>query len=186
MSTLEVKELSHPAGQVIKIASGKTLDLKSQGTTTLPTGSVIQVANVQTGALISATVTIPFDNTIPQITEGTEYMTLNFTPTSASSMLLIDVVVNHCVAGVSFATAALFEGTTANALATSVVMCSNNSGFEQHSFRHKMTAGSTSQKTFRVRGGENDGNEVSFNGRGGGASYGGSMASSITVMEIQG
>ncbi len=43
MSTLELKELSHPAGEVIKIASGKTLDLKSQGTTTLPTGSVLQV-----------------------------------------------------------------------------------------------------------------------------------------------
>ena len=31
MSTLELKELSHPSGEVIKIASGKTLDLKSQG-----------------------------------------------------------------------------------------------------------------------------------------------------------
>ena len=46
MSTLEVKELSHPAGEVIKIASGKTLDLKSQGSVTMPTGSVIQVASV--------------------------------------------------------------------------------------------------------------------------------------------
>jgi len=46
MSTLELKELSHPSGEVIKIAAGKTLDLKSQGTTTLPTGSVIQVANL--------------------------------------------------------------------------------------------------------------------------------------------
>mgnify|MGYP006102694499 FL=1 len=43
MSTLELKELSHPAGQVIKIASGKTLDLHAQGTTKMPAGSVIQV-----------------------------------------------------------------------------------------------------------------------------------------------
>ena len=43
MSTLEVKELSHPTGEVLKIATGKTLDLKSQGTTTLPAGSVLQV-----------------------------------------------------------------------------------------------------------------------------------------------
>ena len=46
MSTLEVKELSHPTGEVLKIAAGKTLDLKSQGTTTLPTGSVLQVVQV--------------------------------------------------------------------------------------------------------------------------------------------
>ena len=39
MSTLELKELSHPSGEVIKIASGKTLDLNSQGTLVLPTSS---------------------------------------------------------------------------------------------------------------------------------------------------
>ena len=31
MSTLELKELSHPSGEVIKIAAGKTLDLKVTG-----------------------------------------------------------------------------------------------------------------------------------------------------------
>ena len=45
MSTLELKELSAPAGEVIKIAAGKTLDLKSQGNVTMPTGSVLQVVN---------------------------------------------------------------------------------------------------------------------------------------------
>jgi len=43
MSTLELKELSHPSGEVIKIAAGKTLDLHSQGTTKMPAGSVLQV-----------------------------------------------------------------------------------------------------------------------------------------------
>jgi len=47
MSTLEVKELSHPSGEVIKIASGKTLDLKSQGNVTMPSGSVLQVIHVK-------------------------------------------------------------------------------------------------------------------------------------------
>ena len=45
MSSISVKELSHPAGEVIKIASGKTLDLNSQGSVTMPAGSVIQVAS---------------------------------------------------------------------------------------------------------------------------------------------
>ena len=43
MSSISVKELSHPAGEVIKIAAGKTLDLHAQGTTKMPAGSVIQV-----------------------------------------------------------------------------------------------------------------------------------------------
>ena len=54
MSTLELKELSAPAGEVIKIASGKTLDLHSQGTTKMPAGSVIQV--VQTYSANSSAV----------------------------------------------------------------------------------------------------------------------------------
>jgi len=48
MSTLTVKELSHPAGQVIKIAAGKTLDLKTQGSVTMPTGSILQVVSTGT------------------------------------------------------------------------------------------------------------------------------------------
>ena len=186
MSTISIKELSHPAGQVIKIASGKTLDLKSQGTTTLPTGSVIQVANFQTGAMIAGTGTIPYDDTTPQITEGTEYMTLNFTPTSASSILLIDVVCQISANALIFDTVCLFEGTTANALATSVSDNSRAAAFEVNSFRHKMTAGSTAQKTFRVRGGGHGASTVTFNGRNGGATYNGTMASSITITEIQG
>ena len=81
MSTLELKELSHPAGQVIKIASGKTLDLKSQGTTTLPTGSVLQVVN--------------FHFTTQTAQSGTSYVdsgiTLPITPSSTSSKIFVMV-----------------------------------------------------------------------------------------------
>ncbi len=48
MSTLTVKELAAPTGYDLKIASGETLDLKSQGTVTMPTGSVLQVVSTST------------------------------------------------------------------------------------------------------------------------------------------
>ena len=54
MSTLELKELSHPSGEVIKIAAGKTLDLKSQGSVTMPTGSVLQVVSTTVSGTASA------------------------------------------------------------------------------------------------------------------------------------
>jgi hypothetical protein len=80
MSTLELKELSHPSGEVIKIAAGKTLDLKSQGTTTLPTGSVLQV--IQTTS-----------NTATELTAVNTWTTVGtaatITPTSASSKILV-------------------------------------------------------------------------------------------------
>jgi hypothetical protein len=42
-------------------------------------GKVIQVVHVQDGAYASGTTTIPLDNTIPQNTEGTEFMSLAIT-----------------------------------------------------------------------------------------------------------
>jgi len=55
MSTLTVKELSAPTGEVIKIAAGKTLDLKSQGTVKMPAGSVVQVVNATTATKVTST-----------------------------------------------------------------------------------------------------------------------------------
>ena len=57
MSTLELKELSHPSGEVIKIASGKTLDLHAQGTTKMPAGSVIQVLTTRLTTVLSTSST---------------------------------------------------------------------------------------------------------------------------------
>ena len=79
MSTLELKELSHPAGEVIKIASGKTLDLKSQGTTTLPTGSVLQVVSAHYST----------DQASTSGTHRDTGLTATITPSSTSSKILI-------------------------------------------------------------------------------------------------
>jgi len=80
MSTLTVKELSHPAGEVLKISAGKVLDLKSQGTVTMPSGSVLQV--IQTT-----------NNTATELTAVNTWVTVGtaatITPTSASSKILV-------------------------------------------------------------------------------------------------
>ena len=81
MSTLELKELSHPSGEVIKIASGKTLDLKSQGTTTLPTGSVLQVVCAKYSTQVTST----------SATLSDTGLTATITPTSTSSTILVSV-----------------------------------------------------------------------------------------------
>ena len=86
MSTLELKELSHPSGEVIKIAAGKTLDLKSQGTTTLPTGSVLQVVGIK---VLDATAT----TSSTYVNTG---ITLAITPSSTSSKILVNVNCAGC------------------------------------------------------------------------------------------
>ena len=90
MSTLTVKELSHPAGEVLKISAGKVLDLKSQGTVTMPTGSLLQT--VQTGAFSRLTIT----STGSWVSTGN---TLAITPSSTSSKVLISITQPIAVAG---------------------------------------------------------------------------------------
>ena len=80
MSTLTVKELAAPTGFDLKIAAGETLDLKSQGTVTMPTGSVLQVVY----SSISTAVT----------TSSSTYsdigITASITPTSASNHIYVE------------------------------------------------------------------------------------------------
>ena len=150
-------------------------------TTNLATGAVVQVKNFQTGDYDTGTTAIPYDTTIPQITEGKEFMTLNITPTSSSSKLRIEVLVNGS-ATASDATVALFVGTTANALNCGTDFEGNNIR-QQFYVNHYMEAGSTSELTFRVRAGGTSGTFY-FNGNSGGGQMGGVLISSITITEI--
>lgn len=148
-------------------------------------GKLIQSVNTQTGTGSTGTTQIPSDNTIPQNTEGDEYMTLAITPTSASNKLKIEVVYNGTHSAISRNTVALFQDSTAGALAVGQFV-NPAAGYEgQCIFTHYMTAGTTSSTTFKVRAGGNAAGTTTFNGTGGVQRYGGVYASSITITEIQ-
>jgi len=158
-------------------------------------GMVVQVVNTQTGASATGTTAIPIDDTIPQQTEGTEFMTLAITPKRATNKLRIDVVFN--LAHVDSAnrerdtSIALFQDSTANALAATwrrnVTFDATSSGVNSGAMllTYYMTAGTTSATTFKVRGGDDSGATITFNGSGGSRVFGGVMISSITITEIK-
>ena len=108
---------------VTKVSSAMqdlTDDYAFSGTVTGTNGKVVQVAHVLSGASATGTTTHPIDDTIPQNTEGDEYLTLAITPTNASNKLLIEVSIhNSHTATVSLNSASLFQDSTANALAAS-------------------------------------------------------------------
>ena len=150
-------------------------------------GKVLQVIHAQYGAMATGTGIISFDNTIPQITEGTEFMTRTITPSSATSILYIDVVTHASTPTVStIVTSSLFVGTTADALATSTVGLDdtiNNLSFST-AFTCQMVAGVTSELTFRVRIGGHQASTTYFNGWNTSARMGGTLASTITITEV--
>tara|TARA_R100001530_G_scaffold125860_1_gene94511 strand:+ start:216 stop:731 length:516 start_codon:yes stop_codon:yes gene_type:complete len=150
---------------------------------------LVQVVNVQDGEVATGTTVLPgeTDNTIPQNNEGDQYMSLAITPTHASNKLLIEVVANLShPTSLSMLTAALFQDSTAGALAAAQGWESTAGAVNINVvFAHYMTAGTTSSTTFKVRGGCEDAGTVSFNGSSGTRQLGGVMASSITISEIR-
>lgn len=144
---------------------------------------VLQRVGTQTGAVATGTTVLPLDDTIPQNTEGDQYMSLTITPKSATSILVIESnsYASHSVAGAI--TAALFQDSTADALAAGWNIISSNNFVAGITLRHQMTSGTTSATTFKIRIGGPSAGTTTFNGNSGARRYGGVLASNIMITE---
>ena len=158
--------------------------LTSATTTGFPAGSVVQVVRFQTGAVATGTTTIPLDDTIPQITEGTQFLTLAITPKSVSNILVITVSLQLDKNNSNTFMAALFQDSNANALAGQFNGAFPSGTSLPMAFTHSMTAGTTSSTTFTVRAGSDGAGTLTLNGRGGGRIFGGVSVSSIIIFEV--
>ena len=173
-----------------KIIAGRRLKLKyrfGSGDFEIVPNTVVQVVNTQDGAVATGTTVLPNDDTIPQNTEGDEYLTLAITPTNANNMLKIEIVIHlaHTSAS-SYMIAALFQDSTAGALAASQPARTdqaNTAGVGV--FTHYMVAGTVLPTTFKVRAGHGSAGTTTFNGATGTRNLGGVMASSVTITEIE-
>ena len=151
------------------------------------TGNIVQVVNTTITTHATGTTAIPADGTIPQNTEGDQYMTLAITPKSAANRLLIivDFYGQHSAAGAQITTA-LFQDTTAGAIAAALQFGDNAAGSASRKLGliHYMVAGTIIETTFKVRAGAAAGATFTFNGYAGAAMYGGVSVASITIIEI--
>jgi len=147
-------------------------------------GSVVQVVNTTSVAMATGTTVIPNDDTIPQNDEGTEFLTLAITPTNASNKLKIEVTGLWTSDAAGWLIVALFQDSTAGALAVSHDYDSVATAVVNHGLSHFMTAGTTSATTFKVRVGPHSSATVTMNGEDEGRRFGGVLGSSITITEI--
>ena len=145
---------------------------------------VLQSVSTQSGAVATGTTVLPSDDTIPQNTEGDEYMTRAITPKSETSKLRIDVVVHLAASVAGTLTAALFQDATAGALAAGMQHVAAADQPRVVTFTHYMTSGTTSATTFKVRAGLSTAGTTTFNGAAAARLLGGVLASSITITEV--
>jgi hypothetical protein len=149
------------------------------------TGDVVQSVFNSTGAVATGTTVVPEDDTIPQITEGDQYMTQAITPTSAINLLEIhhQGFYSHTTTNGKMLVA-LFQDATANALAVqSENIAGTTHGFDMQLF-HLMQAGTVSATTMRIRAGMGAGATTTFNGTSGARVYGGAVSSFLKIQEM--
>lgn len=151
-------------------------------------GQVVQVARTDTGAVATGTTPIPGDDTIPQNTEGDQYISQAITATSAANVFAVESRVNAASnsGAPDLIGAALFQDTTANALKAACAIYSTASGLVQVNLAHAQLALSTSSVTFKVRAGSSSAGTTTFNGSATVRRYGGVMNSYIQASEIMG
>lgn len=143
---------------------------------------LVQVQHAVVSTLISGSTIIPQDNTIPQNTEGYEILTCSITPKNTSNLLLViaNVAATYYTTDAR-GTVALFQDSTAAALAAVPTISSVNSN--PASLIHKMTAGTTSSTTFKIRYGPNSAETHYINSILQVAGYGGVFATTLTIFE---
>lgn len=165
--------------------NGSYLTTSTVGYAQLALGVSIQTVYNTYTAGATGTTTIPNDDTIPQITEGTEFMTLSVTPKSATNILVIEVntLLSHSAAvGVI---GAIYQDATANALAADSVRNTAAGELNTLNVKHIMVAGTTSSTTFRFRAGGDGAGTLTFNGDSGGRKLGATVKSSIVITEYK-
>lgn len=147
-------------------------------------GDVVQVRYSESSGVAVGTTTTPSDDTIPQSTEGDQYLSQAITPTCAANLLRVETLWNGSAGGSSSQfTVALFQDSTANASAT-VSQGFASTDMMGHWLSYRMRAGTRSSTTFKIRAGAASAGTTTFNGRSSNRILGNTIASFIQVTEI--
>jgi len=147
-------------------------------------GFPVQQVYSQTASIVNCSTVMPMDSTIPQSSEGTQVLTATITPTSATNYLIIEFSYNGQSTGSpSWISSAIFQDATANALFADAQhwdnICSTYRSF-------RMTSGTTSSTTFKLRVGQSTTGNFYVNGLGpASVLFGGVSLATLMITEIQ-
>lgn len=153
-------------------------------------GSRLQLKRAQTAVQSTISTKIPFDNTIPQITEGSEILTVSLTPSSTSNRLIVRgsilASVSGSIGGPAQVIGALFQDAGVNAIATTFQGDATGLNRYHLCFALEIPAAVAAPTVIRLRLGMNATGNLYFNGdQTGTGLFGGTMFSYLEVEELQ-
>jgi hypothetical protein len=145
-------------------------------------GGVLQIVTTSSNAQPDITTTIPTDDTIPKITEGTQILSASITPRRADSTLFIIAKTNMKMSAQGN-TMALFRDSTTLAINSNYIRHANN-GVADMSIFHTESSDDTVSTTFQVRLGSDNGGTINLLQNDSGTPIcGGTNTSSLWIVE---
>lgn len=148
-------------------------------------GSVVKTQTTTSQTMLTGTTTIPFDNTIPQNTEGTEFITATITPATSGNKIRIEANIYGAYSVAATVTAALFQDSVANALAAVAVQTTTTNQNIVLRLSWEITTASASAHAFKIRIGGSTAGTFTLNGNAGAAIFGGVAASTLSLTEVK-
>lgn len=137
----------------------------------LSSGAVLQVVETKDTGIFSTSTTIPFDDTVPQNSEGAEAFTLSITPKESASKILVEAFgwfTNNSSGAAIFA---LFKDSDASAFAATVHHVIGSNYAQPWMVSGSFTAGGTSAITIKLRFGPFSAGNTYLNANTSSASY---------------
>lgn len=150
-------------------------------------GSVVKTVYAEYTANTTLTTVTPFDDTIPQNTEGTQILTATITPASASNDVRI-VFQGTVSSGTNGAgvVAALFVGSTAGAIASDFQIIPGVGFMNKFVIQFTHSPATTSAVTYKIRVGPQSPFTCAMNGQVGTRFGGGNQRATLVCEEIKG
>lgn len=156
------------------------------GRADLPDGCIVQRAYAEYTANANLGTILPYDDTIPQNTEGDEIVTAALTPTSTTNRIRVSFsgFGSSASGGLSMA-AALFIDTAAGAVKATAVTSAAGNEPAQLMLVYEYVPGDTSSHTYKIRVGASSATDCRLNGTLAARVFGGVAASTLIIEEIK-
>tara|TARA_R110000796_G_scaffold84066_7_gene183522 strand:- start:2876 stop:3649 length:774 start_codon:yes stop_codon:yes gene_type:complete len=183
------------SGNPVAIATGSDGQVLTSGGAGAPPafeaaaagGKVKQMVYNMVQTVSSGTGSFPYDATIPQIGEGRLILTQAITPTASDTLLKIEVIVQGSISNHAQYIIALFQDSTADALAVSRIRADAQVAvhLNNNNMMHVMVSGTTSETSFTIRMGAYSGTSYLNEATNNTGAYGGRCNSGIVITEIE-
>jgi hypothetical protein len=178
---IETELGTNPAGNKTDLVTRLAVSIDNDGKLVVQTQ---QIVNDEVSAALSTH--IPFDDTIPQSTEGDAILLLAFTPKVIGNLLEVDAVVYASAGGAEHIILSLQKDTESDTLASAAAYVGAADKIVPIHLRYMATISSLTERTYRIRIGTAS-QSVVMNGivTGPARRFGGVMQSSLKITEWQ-